>query len=248
MAPTQDLPGSSELWFPTAPGITSIGAVSLPKEAVYATDENGDPILDEDDNPILLYYNLTVGKVVPVWNQATKLEGRLVIGASIESLPYALSIEAGITATLKVKTVIQSLRELLPPAAAVTVTAGVPTISTGARIVIPAAAITMAGAAPTIGTMVVVSVPAATVSTTAVAPAGVGQLATFVNVPAAAVTAAALLPVVSKSAAVAVPAAGITVAATAPDEAGPPKADYWSTWSQQVYGYDRDWSVDWWAD
>lgn len=246
--PTQDFPGSSDIWFPVAPGITSIGAVSLTKTPVYMTNVDGDQVLDGNGDPIVLYYNLTVDKLVPVWNQSTKLEGRLVIGASVESLPYALSIEAGITATLKVKTAIQSLRELLAPAAAVTVTAGVPTISTGARIAIPAASVTATAAAPTIGTMVVVSVPVATVSTTAVAPAGVGQLATFVNVPTAAVTAVALLPVVSKSAAVAVPAVDITVTAMAPDEAGPPKVDYWSTWSQQVYGYDRDWSVDWWAD
>lgn len=101
--PTQDFPGSSDLWFPTAPGISSIGAVSLTKTPVYVTDENGDPVLDGNGNQIVLYYDLTVSKVVPVWNQSTNLQGRIKIGCSVDSLPYALQNTAA-TLPLKVLT------------------------------------------------------------------------------------------------------------------------------------------------
>lgn len=94
MAPTADFPGSSNLWFATAPGITSIGAVSLPKQPIYALDENDDPILDDNGDPIVLYDEVTFTKVIPVWNQATLLNSRIRLTAKVDSLPYALSVTA----------------------------------------------------------------------------------------------------------------------------------------------------------
>lgn len=90
--PTEDLSGSNALWFPAAPGISSVGAVSLPKTAVYATDEDG--------NQVLVRYDVTVSKLVPVWNQSTRLEAPLKIGVTVGSLPYAVTNTAA-AVTLK---------------------------------------------------------------------------------------------------------------------------------------------------
>lgn len=86
--PTEDLSGSNALWFPTGPGISSIAAVSLPKTAVYATDEN--------NNQVLVRYDVTVSKLVPVWNQSILLTAPLKVGVTVGSLPYALSNTAAL--------------------------------------------------------------------------------------------------------------------------------------------------------
>lgn len=246
--PTQDFPGSSDIWFPVAPGITSIGAVSLAKTPVYVTDVNGDQVLDGNGNPIVLYYNLTVDKLVPVWNQATSLQGRLVVGASVESLPYALNNQATITAVLKVGAVVRRLLQVSPPAVGVTVAALAPTISTGARIAVPAAGVTVAAAVPALSAGAAIQVPALAVTTTGLVPDYAGRQRTLVAVPAAAASTAALPPQIITGTAVLVPSASVTATGQDPQEAGIEKSNYWSAWSQQVYGYDRDWSVDWWAD
>lgn len=108
--PTEDLPGSDALWFPTAPGITEIGPVSLPKAAVYATDELGDTILNGDGDSIVLYHNVTVSSVVPVWNQSTLLKAPIKIGARIEGFPYALEVTAP-TLVMKIRTKLAFLIE-----------------------------------------------------------------------------------------------------------------------------------------
>lgn len=152
---------------------------------------------------------------------------RLITKATIKvrEFPYSLTteVETHVLMTQPV-IVVAEANGMMPASAAITIAALPPSISTGAVIRPPAAVIAVAALTPTTGAGVAVQVPAAIISV------------------------AAQVVVVEASGIVQVPTAQINVLGLVPAFVGQQGGDYFAIWSEQIYGYDRDWKPDWWAD
>lgn len=169
------------------------------------------------------------------WRSGVNVVAPLLINNTyvITTQPYLLVTEFPYSLITEVETQVLMTQPLLvaresrgvtPPDGMMVVAGQPPAISTGAAIRPSAAAIQVAGMAPDLATGAAVAVPAASIT----------------------VTAHAL--VVEASGIVQVPTAQITVEGLAPAFIGQQGGDYFAGWSDQVYGYDRDWQPDWWAD
>ena len=210
--------GSGPIWFPVAPGITTLPA---------APGTTTVSILDGSGNVVGSYQQMVVSAVVPVWNETRKLVSRLRLRARVKSLPYPLQVVSETTIRTRVRMTVMVGTLIDVPAAAATATAQAPAIGIGTAIRLPGPAAAAAMRyAPTIATSTAVIVPALVATATAHEPEQVGRPATLVQVPAAAATATSQVPTIAAGASVTMPAASITASARVPVATADP---YWSS-------------------
>lgn len=153
--------GSGPIWFPVAPGITTLPA------APGTTTVN---ILDGSGNVVGSYQQMAVSAVVPVWNETRKLVSRLRLRAQVTSLPYALQVVSETTIRTRLRMTVKTGTLIDVPAAAIEVAGWAPTVSTSTVVQVPAAAIVVSGQAPTIETRAIIEVPAAAIVIAAAVP------------------------------------------------------------------------------
>ena len=153
--------GSGPIWFPVAPGITTLPA------APATTTVN---IVDGSGNVISSYQQMAVSAVVPVWNETRKFTGRLGLRARVTSLPYPLQVikSSSIRTGLRVK--VQTGTLIDAPAVGVVITGQVPVISTTTTVQVPAARVVIAAQVPTIQSSAIVEPPAARIVIAAAVP------------------------------------------------------------------------------
>ena len=166
---------------------------------------------------------VTVGTLVPMFNERVTLVARTSTKLEVTSLPYALSLLTQVAVTTRTALAVTRILKVEVPAAGVSVAGVAPAVSIGVALRPPAANVAVAGAVPAVST------------------------ATVVQVPAAAVAVAGATPTVEASLTVVlVPAANVTVAGATPDlQAGD---DYYTNLATQFFTLLRDWRVDWWGD
>jgi hypothetical protein len=193
---------------------------------------------------------MVVESLVPVWNETVLLSARTRTKLTALSLAYGLELET-VVDPLVTRTAItaQSVKLMLVPAGAVSLTVQAPNVSTGASVKPPAAEVLVdASAAPP----VVVSGGSATVPSAviAVSPAlgpVVPRIVVPVFVPSTGVTISAAAPVLISGTTMLVPAAQVSLQAAPPSYVGK-QINYFRSLSAQVYSGLRDFYVDWWGD
>lgn len=153
--------GSGPIWFPVAPGITTLPA------APATTTVN---ILDGSGNVISSYQQMAVSAVVPVWNETRKFTGRLGLRARVTSLPYPLQVIKSTAIRTGLRVRVQTGTLIDAPAAQVVIAAQAPTIGTTTGIQVPAARVEIAAQVPTIQSSAVVEPPAAQIVIAAAVP------------------------------------------------------------------------------
>lgn len=153
--------GSGPIWFPVAPGITTLPA---------APGTTTVSILDGSGNVVGSYQQMVVSAVVPVWNETRKLVSRLRLRARVTSLPYPLQVVSETTIRTRVRMTVKVGTLIDVPAAAIEVAGQAPTISTSTVVRVPAAATVISGHAPTIETRAIIEVPAAVIVFAAAVP------------------------------------------------------------------------------
>jgi hypothetical protein len=132
------------------------------------------------------------------------------------------------------------------PAASVGVSATAPRIALSATIKAPVANVGLSSVAPAIRIGAAVKAPLATVTVGATAPINVGPPGPTLTPATAVVAVAGTAPAVSAGKALAVPTADVQVSGSSPQIGL--QGDYFAAFSSQVYGWDRDFQPDWWAD
>jgi hypothetical protein len=238
--------GTGTFWFPVAPGITTL------------------PV-----KPNVVNGQMTVTSTVPVWNETVLAEGRTRVGIEVQSFSYALEAlttvpairtKVGFTARrivgVQVPAASGTVAVLAPgvaigaaaltPAAASTLAAYGPEVLSGASATVPASTSTLAAQLPMVATSAVVEVPAVVLALEFPAI----QLETnllAIQPPLVALSFATFAPAISAGASIDVPAASGSFTAAAPDYVGI-EVNYFSDLALQVYGWDREFQVDWWAD
>jgi hypothetical protein len=190
--------GAGTLWFPVAPGITTL------------------PIA-----PTVVNGQMTVGATVPVWNETLLATSRLRLGLQAQSLNYPLAVLTEPAAiSVKTKLSAQRITSVNVPAAALGVTAAIPTIGTGVGLSPNTTAVQLSAATPVVSTGAAVGIPAAAVTLAGLPPEQAGALATVLNLPAADLEIAAGTPGVSTGSSINAPAINTTLASLSPSFAG----------------------------
>lgn len=222
--------GTGALWFPVAPGITTLPA-----------------------GPAVIDGQMTVSGVVPVWNETMVINARVRTSLQVSFVNYSLETTQTVNA-LVVKTnlavekeepVIIGANVVVPalaltiavhapvpplatsmavPGITVSVAAMTPVVRTDRVLPVPAVALQVAAMQPQIdANFVGVTVPSATVAVAALAPSGVGTPTTAVVIPTATVAIAANTPTIDliPMGVVLCPAAAVNIAGQVPTVSTP---------------------------
>jgi hypothetical protein len=143
----------------------------------------------------------------------------IAAGPTIQAVEYPYELDAGTDAESIASGPVMDFvwaTRVVTPAAAVTVAASAPAISTGVLVAVPAAGVSVAVVVPEIRKVLNLLMPAADVAVAALSPESIGKLRTNVFIPAANTSAAALAPLVVSGASATVPSSDIATAALIP--------------------------------
>lgn len=182
--------GSGELFFPTAPGITSLPAA-----------------------PGIVDGFMEVVQTVPVWNETLLAEATVRTGMRVERLSYALSLLSEPDAIrTRAGTAVVRVKEVTVNAAVWTVAALLPSVRTGKRISVPVAGVAISANTPAVNAGKRVDVPSLETSVNSHQPAYVGTFAAVVPLLETQFNLASHAPQVRAGVRVDVPETAFTVA------------------------------------
>lgn len=178
--------GTGTFWFPVAPGITTLPATP--------------PVVDG---------NMTVDRVVPIWNETVFTESTTKVGCIVQTFNYALVRPVtNIVASTKTKVTLTRITEVvLSYAGALSLTGNIPTLLSGGSARVGTKDIATFGIPPVVSSGKVIRVPASTIAIDAIMLLSHGGPATRVWAPAAASSMSASEPVVSSGGRIDVPTA-----------------------------------------
>lgn len=199
--------------------------------ALFPAAIDGDGVIERNTNDIWVYDGVlweNVGPnpgptivnppIIPPWNEIVNLDGTVRVKLVVQSLPYALE---QLTTVPAIGTIlglaVQSARALIRvPAAATTVGAEVPFVTSGAAVKVPAKATALSAPTPQVSSGASLAVPLTDLTFAASMVPYVGTRATVVQPAAGLIAVTALVPQVSSGAAVAIPASDLATAAPMP--------------------------------
>ena len=191
--------GTGTFWFPVAPGITTLPTT-----------------------PPVVAGEMTATATVLPYNETAIYDSRIRLTTALTKFDYALELLTVVPASvIRTRTLASRILKVeVSAAAALSVTAEAPVISTGAAVTIPATGVAVNGEPPTVGIGAAVVVPNADLVVAAWAPTIDSGLSTTVLVPSLDIAIAAEAPAISTGTSVSVPTADIAIAALAPTGVG----------------------------